>query len=182
MNITFEKAALKHQDIIFSWLAEPHMQEFWDNSQEHKNDIVSFMHDRKIPSPYFNGRFSYWVGSIDHHPFAFILSDEVLADENCPDLWRENLSKTGKTYCLDFGIGNPDFIGKGLAAATLNAFTTFFRQHIDPHADTFFIDPDINNPRAIHVYEQAGFNMTGEFTMTQGVFSGSRSFLMIKKL
>lgn len=182
MNITFEKAALKHQAIIFSWLAEPHMQEFWDNSQEHKDDIVSFMHDRKIPSQYFHGTFSYWVASIDNQPFAFILSDEVLANEDCPELWCANLSKTGKTYCLDFGIGNPDFIGKGLAAVTLKAFTEFFHQHIDSLCDTFFIDPDVNNPRAIHVYEQAGFKMTGEFTMTKGVFSGGRSCLMIKKL
>ena len=38
-QISFEKASIKHQDMIFKWLAEPHMQEFWDNSQEHKDDL-----------------------------------------------------------------------------------------------------------------------------------------------
>lgn len=182
MNITFEKAALKHQDTIFSWLAEPHMQEFWDNSQEHKEDIVSFIHDRKIPSNYFKGRFSYWIGSIDKQPFSFILTDEVLVDEDCPEIWRANLSKHGKTICLDFGIGNPDFIGKGLASVTLKAFTDFFREQVDTRVDTFFIDPDVNNLRAIHVYEQAGFELVGEFEATLGAFIGHTSCLMVKRL
>ena len=46
MNIHFEKAALKHIDIIFSWLQEKHIQEFWDNSQNHKDDILDFIHKR----------------------------------------------------------------------------------------------------------------------------------------
>ncbi|WP_083837057.1 hypothetical protein [Rickettsia montanensis] len=40
MNIHFEKANLTHKEIIFNWLEEPHIKEFWDNSQEHKNDIL----------------------------------------------------------------------------------------------------------------------------------------------
>jgi hypothetical protein len=45
-NLTFEKASYTHRDIIFQWLAQPHVQEFWDNSQEHKDDIVNFMDGR----------------------------------------------------------------------------------------------------------------------------------------
>lgn len=57
-GIEFEQATLKHKDIIFQWLAEPHMQEFWDNSQEHKDDILIFMNGRKKASSYFNGIFT----------------------------------------------------------------------------------------------------------------------------
>lgn len=39
MNIHFEKANLSHKETIFNWLKEPHVQEFWDNSQEHKDDF-----------------------------------------------------------------------------------------------------------------------------------------------
>ncbi len=181
-QIYFEKVSNKHQDIIFSWLAEPHMQEFWDNSQEHKDDIVNFIQGRKTPSNYFNGIFTYWVGLIHDEPYCFLLTAEVIDDSDCLAIWRTHLSSTGKTYSLDFGIGNPAFLGKGLAAPTLEAFTSFFSKNIDPLADTFFIDPDENNPRAIHVYEKAGFKMVGDYIAAQGAFKGQTSHLMVKQI
>jgi hypothetical protein len=42
-KIHFEKASTKHQDTLFQWLNEPHMKEFWDNSQEHREDILNFI-------------------------------------------------------------------------------------------------------------------------------------------
>ena len=36
MNIHFEKANLSHIDIVFGWLAEPYVQEFWDKWQTNK--------------------------------------------------------------------------------------------------------------------------------------------------
>jgi hypothetical protein len=57
MNIHFEKAALKHIDIIFSWLQEKHIQEFWDNSQNHKDDNLNFIYEK--PQKYFAGTTKY---------------------------------------------------------------------------------------------------------------------------
>ncbi|MCE2730696.1 MAG: hypothetical protein LW599_01220 [Rickettsiaceae bacterium] len=57
MNIHFEKAALKHIDIIFSWFQEKHIQEFWDNSQNHKDDILNFIYEK--PQKYFAGTTKY---------------------------------------------------------------------------------------------------------------------------
>lgn len=181
-KIVFEKAASKHQDIIFAWLAEPHMVEFWDNTQEHKDDILNFINGRK--QHYFYGTTKYWVASFDTKPYAFILTDEIKSfEEDLPDLLRENLSKTGNTISLDLGIGNKAFLGKGLAAPTLKAFIKFYQSHIDHKADTYFIDPDEHNPRAIYVYQQAGFKIVGkEEPATKGGFIGQRSFLMVQTL
>lgn len=66
--ITFEKASLEHQQAIFSWFKEPHVQEFWDNTQAHKDDILNFMNGRKEPSPYAEGRYIYWVGLLEGLP------------------------------------------------------------------------------------------------------------------
>lgn len=181
--IHFEKVSHQHHKIIFEWLAEPHMQEFWDNSQEHKDDIINFMNGRKEPSNYFKAIFNYWIGSVDNQPFCFILTSEMMADQkDITDLHRANLSMMGNTITIDFGIGNKAFLGKGLAASTLKAFVEFFRSQVDPTADTFFIDPDENNPRAKYVYEKAGFNLVGNFDVQHGVFKGSTSYLMVKKL
>lgn len=181
-SIYFEKVNQQHQETIFSWLAELHMQEFWDNSQEHKDDILNFINGRVSPSVYFGGIFTYWIGMLDNEPFCFILTAEVHPDDECEPIWKEHLSTTGKTYSIDFGIGNSKFLGKGLAAPTLKKFTAFFQKKIDLLVDTFFIDPDENNPRAKHVYEKAGFNLVGNYDVQNGVFKGNVSYLMVKKL
>lgn len=182
--IKFEKINKQHQDTLFHWLNEPHMQEFWDNSQEHRDDIIHFINGRKEPSNYFNGIFTYWIGTIDNVPFSFILTAEVKPEDDCSMISRQHISTTGTTYSIDFGIGNKAFLGKGLAASTLQAFTDFFQKHVDHKADTFFIDPDDNNPKAKHVYEKAGFNLVGEFKQEKKYwdFSGEKTYLMVKKL
>ncbi|KJW07880.1 putative acetyltransferase [Orientia tsutsugamushi str. UT144] len=58
----------------------------------------------------------------------------------------------------------------------------FYKKDIDPKADTFFIDPDENNPRAIRVYNKAGFTKVWQYQATQGAFIGHNSDLMVKKL
>lgn len=179
-DINFKKADITHVDIIFKWLAEPHMVEFWDNTQEHKDDILNFIHGRK--QAYFAGTTKYWLSYIQDEPYAFILSDVISPDEEgLPDLYKRNLSKNGITIALDFGIGNKKFLGQGLAVPTLGAFMQFYRESIDKSADTFLIDPDENNPRAKHVYEKAGFKTVGEYDVTQGAFKGNMSYLMVKK-
>jgi hypothetical protein len=47
-KIKFDKAPISYIDTIFSWLAEPHMVEFWDNSQEHKDDVLNFIQQSKF--------------------------------------------------------------------------------------------------------------------------------------
>ncbi|TAL61704.1 MAG: GNAT family N-acetyltransferase [Legionella sp.] len=180
-SITFESVKKSHIDIIFQWLAEPHMQEFWDNSQEHKDDIIHFVEGRKTASNYFNGIFSYWIGKYNEDPFCLILTAKENNSTDLPELWMKHLSTTGNTYSLDFGIGNPKYIGKKLAGPTLALFTQFIQKEIDLNADTFFIDPANDNPRAKHVYEQAGFQLVGTFTATQGFFQDDESLLMVLK-
>ena len=57
MNIHFEKANSSHLDIIFWCLAEPFVQEFWDNTQGHKDDILNFVNGRREPSNYCDGKY-----------------------------------------------------------------------------------------------------------------------------
>ena len=182
MSIKFEKANLKHQKVIFEWLKEPHMKEFWDNSQEHKDDILNFMNGRTEPSNYFNGMHFYWVGSINGYPYSLIMTYQENEETDPPDYMKPYLSKTGKTFGLDFCIGNKNFFGQGLGASTLIAFMEYFSSLIELKADTFLIDPFINNPRAIHVYQKAGFQVVCEFTQEGGYFDQSKGILMVKTL
>jgi RPE1 domain-containing protein len=228
MNIYFEEANLNHIDLIFKWLAEHHMMEFWDNSQEHKDDILNFIHGRKQHR--FAGTTKYWIGSIDrplsklapvravqgdtedrtgayssvredsstgstqqwptgvefpkrsNEPYCFLLSDILQPEEDLSDIHRNHMSTSGHTIAIDFGIGNTKYLGKGLAAPTLRAFINFYRESIDPLADTFFIDPNQNNIRAKHVYSKAGFEQVGEFNVQNGAFKGNVSYLMVRRV
>lgn len=180
-KISFEKANTNTEEIIFRWLAEPHMQEFWDNTQEHKDDIRNFIYGRK--QHYFYGTTQYWVGYFDNEPFCFILSDQILPSQtDLSVLHKKNLSRSGNTISIDFGIGNTKFLGRGLAAQTLERFVEFYHTNIDRKADTFTIDPNVNNPRAFHVYEKAGFKMAGYYKAIGGAFGDEQMCLMVKKL
>ena len=182
-NITFTKASLVYSDCVLQWLEEPHVKEFWDNSQEHRDDILIFMKGRNEPSPYWNGIFDYWIGLSDNIPFCLVMTSEILSTQtDLPEIWKAYLPKTGKTFSIDFMIGNPKFLNKGLASSTLEAFTQFIQNAIDPSVNTFVIDPAESNPKARHVYEKAGFQTRATFFRD---FQGKKEvkhYLMVKQL
>jgi len=183
MVIHFEKASLKDKETIFSWLTEPYIKEFWDNSQEHKEDILNFIQGRKTPSNYYNGLFTYWMGYIDNEPYCLMMTIQEKEEYDIPMIKKAHLSKIGNTYSIDYMIGNKNYFNKGLGAKTLEAFIVFFKKNYDPKADTFFIDPDVTNSRAKHVYEKAGFKYVGDFNMEgNGVFSNRKTHFLVKKL
>lgn len=176
-SIRFQKATPQQQQDIFQWLIEPHVQEFWDTSPEHKEDILIFMRGRKEASPYHGGIFDYWVGFFENEPYCLLMTSEILPNEkDLLELWRAHLSKVGKTYSVDFMIGNTKFLGKGLGGATLEAFTQFIHEKVDHSVDTFFIDPEVTNLTAQRANEKGGFNKVGIF------YRGSDHVLMVKKM
>jgi hypothetical protein len=112
-KISFVKANLYYKEIIFRWLALPHIQEFWDNSQAHKDDIVNFMNGRKEPSEYARGRYVYWIGLMDQVPFSMLMTIKEKQGEEREAAKSNHLSTTGSTYSIDFMIGEKDYFGKG---------------------------------------------------------------------
>lgn len=182
MKIHFEKVTNAHLDTIMSWLLQPHVMEFWDNTQDHKDDIINFANGRKTPSSYINGKYIYWIASFEGEHFAVLMT---IKETNQDDIGHEKikrLSKSGHTYGLDFMIGNTKFLGKGYSAKTLADFIDYFRNYIDPKADTFLIDPDSSNPKAKHVYMKAGFIHECDFKMEGNVSGASKlHHLLIKK-
>ncbi|HAT7072932.1 TPA: GNAT family N-acetyltransferase [Legionella pneumophila] len=183
MNINFEKANSSHVNIIFSWLKEPFVQEFWDNTQAHKDDIVNFINGRTEPSSYADGKYVYWIASCDEYPFAMLMTIQETSDDEIDEIKLINLSKTGHSYGIDYMIGDKNYFGKGYGARTLVEFIDFFIKEVDPKADTFLIDPASDNPRAKHVYIKAGFEYVADFLMSGDVSgAGKLHHLLIKRL
>jgi predicted acetyltransferase/RimJ/RimL family protein N-acetyltransferase len=172
MKIHFEKVTGAHLDTIFSWLLQPHIMEFWDNTQAHKDDIVNFAEGRKTPSSYAGGGYVYWIAYLEDEPFAMLMTIQETHKEDIGQEKLKRLSRTGHTYGLDYMIGNPKFFGKGYGSKTLSDFIDYFREIVDPKADTFLIDPASDNPKAKHVYMKAGFKHVCDFMM-EGDVSGA---------
>lgn len=182
MKIKFEEVTGAHLDIIFNWLTEPHIMEFWDNTQGHKDDIVNFAEGRKTPSSYSNGQYVYWIAFLEDEAFAMLMTIKETHKEDIGEEKLKRLSKTGHTYGLDYMIGSLKFFGKGYGSKTLSDFIDYFREIIDPKADTFIIDPASDNPKAKHVYMKAGFKHACDFMMEGDVSgAGKAHHLLLKK-
>ena len=182
-EITFAKVTFQYKETIFSWLAEPHIQEFWDNTQAHKDDIIHFMEGRKRPSSYGDGQYIYWIASCKGEPYAMLMTIQETPESDIGQLKLSHISKTGHTYGIDYMIGNPRYLGQGYGARTLIEFIDYFCKNFDEKADTFLIDPAIDNPRAKHVYEKAGFKYMADFVMSGDCSgSGKPHHLLVKKI
>ena len=181
MKIEFKALTPREKDIIFEWLDKPHVMKFWDNSQAYRDDIINFIEGRETKSLYFGGVFSYWVAFINDEPYGFLMTSELNKKSHLPNEYYPYLSKTGKTISIDIMIGNEKFLNQGLATPTLEAFCNFIPVEVDIKIDTFLIDPDEQNERAIRVYEKAGFKVVDTFKIDQGYFAGHMNVLMIKK-
>ena len=113
-NFHFEKATLPYHHTILQWLDANHVKEFWDNTPEHRQDILLFMQGRNEPSPYANGIFTYWIGFADQDPYCLVMTSEMFDDADLPSYYKKCISKTGKTCSIDFMIGNENYFGKDL--------------------------------------------------------------------
>ena len=66
MSICFENVTSDYLDIIFDWLSQDYVQEFWDNSQAHKDDIINFVNGRNGMSDYCDGKYVYWLAKFNN--------------------------------------------------------------------------------------------------------------------
>lgn len=171
--IKFRLARPSDQAMLLHWLDEPHIKEFWDNSESNRKNLTDYLSGNKE-------LFDYWIGSIESNPFCLIMTSD--AKQGSPPLYVPYLSKKGKTWTLDFMIGNKSYLGKGLASTTLGLFTSFVPQLIEPAVDTWLIDPSADNIKAVHVYAKAGFSKVAEFTPVKGCFANKLHYLMLKKV
>ena len=119
---------------------------------------------------------------LEDEPFAMLMTIQETHKEDIGQEKLKRLSKTGHTYGLDYMIGNPKFFGKGYGSQTLSDFIDYFREIVDPKADTFLIDPASDTPKAKHVYMKAGFKHVCDFMMEGDVSgAGKVHHLLLKK-
>ena len=114
--ISFRKAGPDDGNTLLAWLDEPHVREFWDLSDEGRANMLNYLQGT-------SNVFDYWVGDIDGAPFCQVMTTDARDGE--PRHLTPFISPHGETWTMDFMIGEPIHVGRGLAAPTLAAFAKF---------------------------------------------------------
>ena len=144
--------------LILNWFQKSHVREFY-YGKGLENTLKNL--ELYCQGINHNGRYSFehWIGFIDDEPFAFLMTTPVTRPYDPNSAYDKWYIDGKNTFTLDILIGPEKFLGKGLASRMIQEFIkTQFAE-----ADFFLIDPAQNNPKAIHVYEKAGFIKVGEF-------------------
>lgn len=172
-KISFRKAVRSDLPLLKSWFDKPHVKEFWDISPEMWENVDSYLNEHKV-------LYDYWIGSLGGIPYCLIItSDAKEMEPSAPgsdNRFLPWLEADGLNWTIDFMIGEEVYLGKGLSFLSLEAFT-----QSQKNISAFFIDPEVNNAKARHVYAKAGFLKVANFTPQIGSFSGLEHVLMKKK-
>jgi GNAT superfamily N-acetyltransferase len=136
--------------IIHNWLKQPHIAK-WFYGQGLSSTLEQL--NKFIEGTSWG---DYWLIYDKNHPFGLFITSYINKSDDEFSKWCH---EEGEAITLDMLIGDPNYLGKGLAHQLIQQFliTQF------PTAVEVLIDPQATNERAIHVYKKAGFEMLGEY-------------------
>ena len=103
-----------------------------------------------------------YVVSHEGRAFAFVQVCDAHADD---DGWWPDA--TLGTWAIDYLIGEPDLIGKGLGTALIRQFSEELLAR--PGAHTVTADPEPDNVASIRAAEKAGFRQSGLVDTPDGI-------------
>ncbi|MBS0586098.1 MAG: GNAT family N-acetyltransferase [Verrucomicrobia bacterium] len=148
----FEILRKEDEPLVTKWLQEPHVNEFWYGSglQSTLSSITRFVKEEET-------LFTIWLAYDDSTPFAYLMTSSINYEND--SLYAKYLARDAKAITIDLFIGNKAYLGKGLGKKLL---VEILRQKFSDVTDVF-IDPSVNNARAIHVYEKVGFQKVEVF-------------------
>ncbi len=152
ISMHFEILRKDQEEMLKAWLKQDYVAEFWDG--------VGLQNTLKSISRFVNGEetlFTLWIAYDRTIPFGYLMTSNV--DFEKDHLYAKHLSPSSKAITLDLLIGNPSYLGKGFGHRMIQEL---LQQKFHDVTDVF-IDPGVDNPKAIHVYEKAGFRKLEEF-------------------
>ena len=156
--MTFNFRPLQQSDFpqFATWLAQPHVQKWWP--EEPTTAYVSEKYGARTRG---DDPTAVYVVEADMKPIGIIQSF-VLADY--PEYG--NLFGHPSDFSIDYLIGEPDYVGRGVGTAMIKQFIQTIGRANYPTATGVSTAPDIGNAASIRVLEKVGFKpgkiITGE--------------------
>lgn len=161
LNLNFKSADEAHRDLIHRWLKQDYIAE-WIHGAGLQSTLSGL--EKWIDYPALNKTVDraltltqHWIGYDGETPFVYLLTSNV--DKHSDSVYARHATQTGSAITLDIFMGNTNYLGKGIAATTIQ---TFLSDHFSDVTE-IFIDPEKTNTKAVHVYQKAGFSMVDEF-------------------
>ncbi len=160
ISLAFKPLSIDHLNLLHKWMQQPHVHQWWSDGKSWSfNDI------REKYTPYTLGYkieqgekklIFPFVIEFENRPVGFIQYYNAFDFERegfcVKEIWKD---QNQSLAAIDFYIGEPDCIGKGLAP---KALTSFLQQYVFNHFDACLVDPEKNNKAAIKCYAKAGFS------------------------
>ncbi len=137
--------------LVHDWFKQEYVAQFWYGVglQNTFRSIDRFVKGEETP-------FRIWLAYDQETPFAYLMTSKIDLEK---DLQGKYCSPQAEAISIDLFIGNAQYLGKGLAHIMIQEI---LKQEF-PYVSDAFIDPDVKNSRAIHVFEKAGFVKCEEF-------------------
>jgi RimJ/RimL family protein N-acetyltransferase len=160
-RFTFRPIMASQQALVHEWLQQDYIRE-WIHGAGLQNTLTGlakfiqyYEATQKIDRS--SALTQHWIGYEGNHPFVYLLTSNVLKDEKSE--YAKYRETDGSAITLDIFIGDPQYLGKGLATQVIKEF--LMSQFSD--ISEVFIDPEQRNERAVHVYQKVGFQIVGDF-------------------
>lgn len=160
-RFTFQPAEESQREMIHSWLKQDYIAE-WIHGKGLQNTHAGLdkffqyrTHGKGLDR--LTDITQHWIGYDGEKPFVYLLTTNVFKNAN--DEYSKYSEEEGLAITLDIFIGDPNYVGKGLATQVISEFLL---THFSDVAEVF-IDPEQSNERAVHVYQKAGFRIVGQF-------------------
>jgi aminoglycoside 6'-N-acetyltransferase len=119
--------------ILFAWLQEPHVMEWWDDGDDTIEKVKS-----------------HYTSDMDT-VFRFILQ----SDSGNPVGYFQFYLEQDNVIGIDQFIGDSSLLNMGVGTRAVKGFVEMILKNHHPKA--IVVDPDPTNKRAIRCYEKAGF-------------------------
>lgn len=137
---SFRAVGPADRPLLRSWLATPHVREWWGEPEGELAEIYELIADHTITA---------FIVETALRPIGYIQCYMPAGEPGHP-----YADQPQGTYGIDQFIGEADCIGYGHGPAFIQAFCAILEQQ---GAAGFVTDPDPANRRAIRAYEKAGF-------------------------
>lgn len=151
--VEFQEA---HLSILRSWLREPHVSEFWQESEDDTELREKFLN--QLPAR----GVSAFIISLESRPIGFIQYYEAC---KIGGGWWLNIGPG--TFGIDQFIGDVSMIGKGLGTKIIKQFVEYL--FANPNVQEIITDPEPENKRAVRCYEKVGFQRIKEIQTPGGL-------------
>lgn len=160
-EIEFQSLSRHHLPLLVKWLNEPHVWKWWGEGKKWTaGDVeakyVSYLQQYKMDHgvkktihPFIIFHQHKPIGYIQYYN-AFDFSREGF---EVRAVWEELSTSLA---ALDFYIGEPSCLGKGIGTTALKAFLD---THVYNQFSACLVDPEKENSRAVETYKKAGFKL-----------------------